>query len=227
MEKAIVLLSGGLDSATCLALAVREDYDVTALSFQYGQRHAVEVERARRLAEAQGAAAHHVIPLDWRGVGGSALTGQGEVPVDNEAPGADGEIPATYVPARNTVFLAHALAWSEVLGAAAIFIGVNQVDWSGYPDCRPSFIEAMQAVARTGTRAGAEGRPVQIRAPLMDKSKAEIIRLACSLDVDLAITVSCYQADAEGRACGRCDSCILRRRGFEEAGVPDPTRYRR
>ena len=225
MDTAIVLLSGGLDSTTCLAVARRDGFGILALTFAYGQRHAVEVDRAREVAEAAGVAAHHVVTLDLAAVGGSVLTGPGRVPRDRPDPSAGG-IPPTYVPARNTVFLAHALAWAEVRGARAVYIGVNHVDWSGYPDCRPEFIAAMQDVARTGTRAGVEGRAPEIRAPLIAMSKAEIIRLAVALGVDLGRTVSCYAADVQGRACGRCDSCLLRQRGFQEAGVPDPARYR-
>jgi 7-cyano-7-deazaguanine synthase len=224
-RRALVLLSGGLDSATCLALAAEEGFRVTALTFQYGQRHGVEVEWARVIARALGAADHQVIGLDLGAVGGSVLTGSGSIPTDREDPAVAG-IPPTYVPARNTIFLAHALAWAEARGIGDIFIGVNHIDSSGYPDCRPAFIDAFQEVARTGTRAGVEGRAPRIRAPLIGMTKAEIIRTACRLGVDASLTVSCYDADAEGRACGRCDSCILRRRGFAEAGIPDSTRYR-
>ena len=224
-KQAIVLLSGGIDSATCAALAVREGFAWTALTFAYGQRHAGEVLRAREIGRALGVAAHRVIAIDLASMGGSVLTGPGAVPRDRGDPAA-GPVPPTYVPARNTVFLAYALAWAEAGGASDIFIGVNHVDWSGYPDCRPEFIESMQRVAETGTRAGAEGRAPAIRAPLLAMRKAEIIRLARSLGVDLGRTLSCYDADAEGRACGRCDSCVLRRRGFAEAGAEDPTPYR-
>ncbi len=223
--QAIVLLSGGIDSATCAALARREGFAVVALTFAYGQRHAVEVARALEIGRALGVDGHHVIAIDLASMGGSVLTGPGEVPRDREDPAA-GPVPPTYVPARNTVFLAYALAWADARGASDVFIGVNHMDWSGYPDCRPEFIESMQRVAATGTRAGAEGRAPAIRAPLLAMRKAEIIRLARSLGLDLARTVSCYDADAEGRACGRCDSCVLRRRGFAEAAVEDPTRYR-
>jgi len=224
-KRAIVLLSGGIDSAVCGAIARREGFEVTALTFSYGQRHAVEVARAREVAFALGVARHHIVTIDLASVGGSVLTGPGAVPCDREDP-ASGPIPPTYVPARNTIFLAYALAWADAAGATDVFIGVNSVDWSGYPDCRPEFIEAMQRVACAGTKAGAEGRAPAIRAPLVSMRKAEIIRLACSLGVDLSLTVSCYQADAEGRACGRCDSCVLRKRGFRDAGIADPTRYR-
>ncbi len=224
-QHAIVLLSGGMDSATCAAIARKEGYAVTALTFAYGQRHAAEVSRACDLARVLGVRAHHVVGIDLASVGGSVLTGPGEVPRDRDEPSA-GPIPPTYVPARNTIFLAYALAWAETRAASDIFIGVNHVDWSGYPDCRPEFIEAMQRVARAGTRAGAEGRAPVIRAPLLSMRKSEIIRLACELGVDLGNTVSCYDADCEGRACGRCDSCLIRKRGFAEAHIADPTRYR-
>ena len=222
---ALVLLSGGLDSATCLALACREAPGVTALTFAYGQRHAVEVERAQALARSLSVEDHHIVRLDLAAVGGSVLTGPGEVPRDREDP-ASGGIPPTYVPARNTIFLAHALAWADAGDFGAIYIGVNHLDYSGYPDCRPAFIEAMREVARQGTKAGAAGRAPEIRTPLISKTKAAIIRLATELGVDLSLTVSCYDADARGRACGRCDSCILRKRGFAEAGIADPTDYR-
>ena len=225
MKNAIVLLSGGLDSATCLGLAKKEGFRITALTFAYGQRHKVEIDRAVKIARSVGIEEHQVIHLDLEAVGGSVLTGPGEVPKDREDP-VSGGIPVTYVPARNTVFLSHALAWAEVKSASDIFIGVNRVDWSGYPDCRPIFLKAMQKVAETGTRAGYEGRAPRIRAPLIDKSKAEIILLARETGLDLSLTVSCYDADSSGRACGRCDSCILRRKGFAEAGVEDPTVYR-
>jgi 7-cyano-7-deazaguanine synthase len=224
-KQAIVLLSGGIDSAACTALARSEGFAVTALTFAYGQRHAVEVACARDVARAQGVVAHHIITMDLASVGGSVLTGPGKVPCDRDDPAA-GPIPPTYVPARNTIFLAYAFAWAEARGASDIFIGVNHVDWSGYPDCRPEFIDAMQRVACVGTKAGVEGRAPVIRAPLLALCKAEIIRLASSLGVDLGSTVSCYDADAEGRACGRCDSCVLRKRGFTGARVADPTRYR-
>ena len=224
-KKAIVLLSGGLDSTTCLYVAKNEGFSITALTFAYGQRHEVEVERALKIARLNEAAEHHVIALELADPEGSFLTGPGEIPIDRQDPSSCG-IPRTYVPARNTVFLAHALAWAEAQSARDIFIGVNHVDWSGYPDCRPIFIAAMQEVAEKGTRAGYEGHAPTIRAPLIDKSKAEIILLAHELGVDFSLTVSCYEADSSGRACGRCDSCILRRKGFAEAGIEDPTVYR-
>jgi len=221
--RAVVLLSGGLDSATCLAIARHAGYDCYALSFGYGQRHGAELAAAARVAKALGAIEHRVMTIDLAAFGGSALTDPGiAVP---EAP-TEG-IPVTYVPARNTVFLSLALAWSEVLGAHDIFIGVNAVDYSGYPDCRPEFVAAFEHVANLATRAAVEGhRPLRIRAPLMSLSKAAIVHRGQSLGVDYALTVSCYQADADGRACGGCDSCRLRREGFASAGVPDPTRYR-
>ncbi len=223
-EKALVLLSGGLDSATCCGVAISEGLRVAALTFRYGQRHAVEVERACAVARSLGVAEHHVVAIDLTAAGGSVLTGPGEIPQDREDPSAAG-IPPTYVPARNTVFLAHALAWAEAREMAQIFIGVNHVDSSGYPDCRPAFIAAFQEVARTGTKAGVAGQAPRIRAPLITMTKAQIVRRAHELGVDLSLTVSCYQPDAEGRACGRCDSCILRRKGFTGAGIPDPTHY--
>jgi len=220
---AVVLLSGGLDSATCLAVARAAGHDCHALSFAYGQRHEAELAAARRVATALGAVQHRVMTIDLAAFGGSALTDAAiAVP---EAPSTG--IPVTYVPARNTIFLAMALAWSEVLGAHDIYIGVNAVDYSGYPDCRPAFIAAFEQVANLATRAAVEGSErLRIRAPLLELSKAGIIRRGVDLGVDYALTVSCYQADARGRACGRCDSCRLRREGFIAAGIPDPTPYR-
>ena len=220
---AVVLVSGGLDSATCLAIARAEGFACHALSFSYGQRHAAELAAATRVAQALGAVEHRVMTIDLAIFGGSALTDPGiAVP---EAPTAG--IPVTYVPARNTVFLSLALAWSEVLGAHDIYIGVNAVDYSGYPDCRPEFVAAFEQMANLATRTGVEGaEPLRIRAPLISLSKAGIIQRGQALGVDYALTVSCYQADVDGRACGRCDSCRLRREGFSAAGLPDPTRYR-
>jgi 7-cyano-7-deazaguanine synthase len=219
---AVLLLSGGLDSATVLALAREQGFVCHALSVEYGQRHGAEIEAARRVARAGGASEHRIMRVDMAGIGGSALTDPAiavpETPTDN--------IPITYVPARNTIMLSLALAWAEVLAASDIFIGVNAVDYSGYPDCRPRFIDAFAALAAVATRAGVEGQPCRIHAPLMNWTKAQIIRAGMRLGVDYALTVSCYQADASGRACGRCDSCRLRRAGFEAAGVPDPTVYR-
>ena len=221
---AVVLVSGGLDSATCLAIAREAGHTCHALSFAYGQRHSAELQAAARVAEALGAVEHRVMTIDLGGFGGSALTDRAiAVP---ESPGTSG-IPITYVPARNTVFLAFALAWSEVLGAHDIYIGVNAVDYSGYPDCRPEFVAAFERMANLATREGVEGEvPLRIRTPLIDLSKADIIRRGTALGVDFAATVSCYQADADGRACGHCDSCRLRREGFLAAGLADPTRYR-
>jgi 7-cyano-7-deazaguanine synthase len=220
---AVVLVSGGLDSATCLAIARAAGFRCHALSFAYGQRHAAELQAAERVAKALGAEQHRVMNIDLAAFGGSALTDRGiAVP---EAPA--GGIPVTYVPARNTVFLSLALAWAEVLGAQDIFIGVNAVDYSGYPDCRPEFVAAFERLANLATRAGVEGTaPIRIRTPLISLSKADIIQRGLELGVSFGVTVSCYQADAEGRACGRCDSCRLRREGFAAAGVADPTRYR-
>jgi len=221
IKKAVVLVSGGLDSATVLAMAREQGYACYALSFDYGQRHGAELQAAARVASALGAAEHKVIKLDLAGIGGSALTDAAiAVP---EQPGEG--IPVTYVPARNTVFLALALGWAEVLAAQDIFIGVNAVDYSGYPDCRPEFIAAFEQTANLATKAGVEGRPFHIHTPLIRLSKAQIISQGMDLGVDYALTVSCYQADALGRACGRCDSCRLRREGFATAGVADPTRY--
>ncbi|MDF2445807.1 MAG: queC [Moraxellaceae bacterium] len=220
-KKAIVLLSGGLDSATCLALARQDGFQPVALSFDYGQRHHAELAAARRLAAASGVSDYRVLRLDLGAIGGSALT-DASIDVPTEASAG---IPVTYVPARNTVFLSFALGLAEVVGADDIYIGVNAVDYSGYPDCRPEFIAAFEQVANLATRAGVEGHRMQIHTPLIALSKAEIIQTGLRLGVDYSLTVSCYQADAEGRACGRCDSCRLRRQGFDAAGVTDPTRY--
>jgi 7-cyano-7-deazaguanine synthase len=223
---AVVLLSGGLDSATVLAVAQQQGFVVHALSFRYGQRHVVELEAAARLAARAGVERHVVAPIDLRLFGGSALTDDLEVPKHQRVEEIGGGIPVTYVPARNTIFLAHALAWAEVLGATDIFIGVNALDYSGYPDCRPEFIEAFETLANLATRAGVEGRAFKVHTPLIDLTKAEIVELGVSLGVDHSSTVSCYDPSGDGLACGRCDSCLLRRKGFEEAGVEDPTRYR-
>ncbi|MBN2415699.1 7-cyano-7-deazaguanine synthase QueC [bacterium] len=227
MEKrAVVLLSGGLDSAVTLAIALSEGYGCRALSFRYGQRHSVELASAEKVAATLGAGEHCVIGLDERSFRGSALTDDIPVPKGRSIDPDTGEIPVTYVPARNTVFLALALAHAEIIDADAIFIGVNALDYSGYPDCRPDFIRAFETVAALGTRRGREGRPFQIRTPLIDLTKAEIIRTGDALGVDFSLTTSCYDPDGGGRACGMCDSCRLRRAGFEAAGVPDPTVYR-
>jgi 7-cyano-7-deazaguanine synthase len=218
---AVVLLSGGLDSATALAIAREQRFACHALSVNYGQRHAAELEAARRVARAGGACEHRFMQVDLAGIGGSALTDRAIAVPE----GASEGIPVTYVPARNTIMLALALAWAEVLEARDIFIGVNVLDSSGYPDCRPEFIEAFGRVAALATRAGVEGKPCRIHTPLIGWTKAEIIREGTRLGVDYGQTVSCYQADAEGRACSRCDACRLRRAGFVAAGLPDPTRY--
>ena len=218
---AVVLVSGGLDSATCLAMARAEGCRCFALSFAYGQRHGAELRAAEQVATGLGAVQHRVMHIDLAAFGGSALT-DSSIAVPEQATSG---IPVTYVPARNTVFLSLALAWAEVLGAHDIFIGVNALDYSGYPDCRPEYIAAFERMANLATKAGVEGDRFHVHAPLIAMTKAEIVREGARLGVDYALTVSCYQADAAGRACGRCDSCRLRARGFAEAGVPDPTRY--
>src|SRR5712691_250772 len=221
--KAVVLLSGGLDSATVLAIARSEGRACYALSFAYGQRHGIELEAARRVAASIGVEDHVIFPMDLRLFGGSALTGDIEVPKDAaDAPG----IPVTYVPARNTIFLSLALGYAEARHAQEIWIGVNAIDYSGYPDCRPEFIAAFQDVIMKGTRSGIEKREPRLVAPLIQMTKAQIIRRGADLGVDFSLTHSCYDPDSQGRACGRCDSCLLRRKGFEEAGVPDPAVYR-
>lgn len=225
-KPAVVLLSGGLDSATALAVARRDGFRCHALTIAYGQRHAVEVETARRVANHLGAVDHRVLELDLRAFGGSALTSDVPVPVDRSTEEMSSGIPVTYVPARNTIFLALALAWAEVLESFDIFVGVNVVDYSGYPDCRPEFIAAYEQLANLATRAGVEKRGrFSIHAPLIHLPKADIIRLGLSLGVDYSLTHSCYDPGEDGGACGRCDSCRLRREGFAAAGVPDPTRY--
>lgn len=220
-RKAVVLVSGGLDSATVLAIAKDQGYECYTLSFDYGQRHRSELAASDRVSDAQGAVIHKTVKLDLRTIGGSALTDENIAVPECETLG----IPVTYVPARNTVFLSIALGWAEVLGASDIFIGVNAVDYSGYPDCRPEFISAFETMANLATKAGVEGSKLTIHAPLLNLTKTEIIRRGDQLGVDYGLTVSCYQADDEGEACGLCDSCRLRRVGFEGAGVPDPTKY--
>lgn len=221
--RAIVLLSGGLDSATCLAIARSEGFDAYALSVSYGQRHAAELVASEKVAQALGAVEHRVAHVDLGQFGGSALTDASiKVPTEGVQPDI---IPVTYVPARNTVMLSLALGWAEVLGANDIFVGVNAVDYSGYPDCRPEFIAAFEAMANLATRAGVEGHRMHIHAPLLKLSKSEIVQRGTSLGVDYSMTVTCYQADDEGRACGQCDACRLRKGGFEAAGIPDPTHY--
>ena len=223
---AVILLSGGLDSATVLAMARAEGYVCHAISFRYGQRHAVELEAAERIAARAGVAEHTIITIDLRQFGGSALTADIAVPKGRSTEDMAGGIPITYVPARNTIFLSYALALAEVRGANDIFIGVNALDYSGYPDCRPAFIESFQHTANLATRAGVEGkRPLRIHTPLMDMYKAEIIVTGTALGVDYGMTVSCYDPAPDGAACGECDSCLLRKKGFAEAGIPDPTRY--
>ncbi len=225
MRKAVVLLSGGLDSATCAAVAKDEGFELYALSFCYGQRHAVEIASARRVAQWLGAKAHHIAEVDLSAFGGALLDETSQVPKDRPPGPHTRTIPPTYVPARNTIFLSYALGWAEVLDASDIFIGVNAVDYSGYPDCRPEYIEAFQKMAALATKRAVEGNNIMIHTPLIGLSKADIIRLGMGLEIDYGITHSCYDPSVDGLACGRCDSCILRRRGFEEAGVVDPTRY--
>jgi 7-cyano-7-deazaguanine synthase len=225
MKRAVVLLSGGIDSTTTLAIAIAEGYNVYALSFDYGQRHRIELEAARRIADSLDAKEHRAAKIDLRVFGGSALTDNFDVPKQRSETQIAHGIPVTYVPARNTIFLAYALAWAEVIPANDIFLGVNAIDYSGYPDCRPEFIEAFENLANLGTKAGVEGRRFQIHTPLIKFSKAQIIRKAIELDVDLALTHSCYDPSPDGVACGECDSCLLRLKGFREAGVEDPIRY--
>lgn len=223
---AVVLLSGGLDSTTCLAIAHEKNFDCYCLTINYGQRHAVELEAGKRVATTFRAVGHVQLDIDLRVFGGSALTGDLAVPKHETSDSIISGIPVTYVPARNTIMLSYALAWAEVLKAKDIFIGVNAVDYSGYPDCRPEFIEAFQKMSRLATKAGVQGTaPVTIHAPLIDLTKAEIIKLGTSLGIDYGLTHSCYDPTKEGKACGHCDSCLLRKKGFEEAGVPDPTSY--
>lgn len=225
MASAVVLLSGGLDSATCLAIARSEGFDVHALTVSYGQRHAQEVEQAKNIAKVLGAASHRVVSLDLRAIGGSSLTADVPVPKDRDEGAITEEIPVTYVPARNTIFLGIALGLAEVVGAADIYIGINALDYSGYPDCRPEFARQFEALANVATKAGVEGTRFSVRAPLLNLTKAQIIQRGVELGIDYGITHSCYDPAPDGRACGRCDSCQLRRKGFREAGVPDPTRY--
>jgi len=226
MASAVLLLSGGLDSTTMLAYAADKGFDVHALTFRYGQRHAAEIEAARRVAKSYHVRDHVVVDIDLRTFGGSALTADIDVPKDRLAADLANGIPITYVPARNIIFLSFGLAWSEVLGASDIFIGVNALDYSGYPDCRPEYVAAYQRMANLATKGGVEGTlPVRIQTPLLHLTKRQIVELGHSLGVDYALTLSCYDPSDDGRACGHCDSCQLRRRGFAEAGVADPTRY--
>src|SRR5215469_7078921 len=225
MKKAVVLLSGGIDSTTTLAIAIAEGYEAWALSFDYGQRHQIETEAARRVANSLGAKEHRLAKIDMRIFGGSALTDNVDVPKKRSETEIGSGIPITYVPARNTIFLAYALAWAEVIPADHIFLGVNAIDYSGYPDCRPEFIEAFESLANLGSKAGVEGRHFQIHTPLIKFSKPEIIRKGVELGVDFSLTHSCYDPSPEGLACGECDSCLLRLKGFREAGIKDPIRY--
>jgi 7-cyano-7-deazaguanine synthase len=228
MRRAVLLLSGGLDSTTMLAYAVAHGYDVHAMTFRYGQRHATEIEAARRVARHYGVADHVVVDIDLRTFGGSALTADIAVPKDRSSDAMATGIPITYVPARNTIFLSFCLAWAEVLGASDIFIGVNALDYSGYPDCRPEYVAAFERLANLATRGGVEGtNPIRIQAPLLHLSKREIVELGQSLDVDYSITLSCYDPAPTGEACGHCDACTLRLKGFAEAGARDPAPYAR
>jgi 7-cyano-7-deazaguanine synthase len=225
MKRAVVLLSGGIDSTTTLAIAIAEGYETYALSFDYGQRHKLEIEAARCVAKSLDAKQHRIAKIDMRIFGGSALTDDIDVPKKRSATEIAYGVPVTYVPARNTIFLGYALAWAEVIPASDIFLGVNAIDYSGYPDGRPEFIEAFETLANLGTKAGVESRRFRIHAPLIKFSKPEIVRKAIELDVDLSLTHSCYDPSPEGLACGECDSCLLRLKGFREAGVRDPIRY--
>ncbi|MBN2325864.1 MAG: 7-cyano-7-deazaguanine synthase QueC [Candidatus Omnitrophica bacterium] len=223
--KAVVLLSGGLDSATVLAIARHHGFECSALSFRYGQRHSVELHAARRVAESQGVQDHRIVDIDLRLFGNSALTDTIDVPKNRPMDQIAGAIPVTYVPARNIIFLSFAIAMAEAMDCFDVFIGVNAIDYSGYPDCRPSFIKAFEDAVQLGTKTGVEGKPIHIHTPLIELTKADIIRQGTALGVDYALTHSCYDPDPEGHACGSCDSCLLRKKGFREAGVPDPTRY--
>jgi 7-cyano-7-deazaguanine synthase len=226
--KAVVLLSGGIDSATTLAIAKDMGFDVYALSFRYGQRHAVELKAARRIAKNFNVVRHLIVDIDLRKIGGSALTADIEVPKNRDAFDMKKDIPATYVPARNTIFLSYALAWAEVVGSGDIFIGVNVLDYSGYPDCRPAYIAAYEKMANLATKAGVEGKQkLKIHAPLIRLSKSEIIRKGIELGVDYNLTHSCYDPSPSGKACGECDSCILRLKGFQDAGFKDPVKYKK
>jgi 7-cyano-7-deazaguanine synthase len=227
MKKAVILSSGGLDSTTAMAIAKIEGFELFSLSFFYGQRHSYELKSAEKIAEAFGVRKHLLINLDLDKIGGSALTDNIDVPKSRSLETMSGEIPVTYVPARNTIFLAHAIAWAEVIESFDIFIGVNSIDFSGYPDCRPEYIAAFEHMANLATKAGIEGKTrLKIRTPLINLTKAEIIRKGIELGVDYSLTHSCYDPDIDGRACGLCDSCLLRIKGFEEAGIRDPAKYR-
>ncbi len=224
-KKAVVLLSGGLDSTTCLALAKRDGFEPVCLSISYGQRHEVELERAKAVAKAMGVNDHRTVSIDLRAIGGSALTDSIAVPKHDDVSQVKAEIPVTYVPARNTIFLGIALGLAEVVKATDLYIGVNAVDYSGYPDCRPEFIRAFESLANLATKAGVEGARFTVHAPLSGMTKADIIRAGIAAGVDYGLTHSCYDPSPDGRACGRCDSCLLRKKGFVDAGVSDPTRY--
>lgn len=223
-RRAVVLVSGGMDSAVTLAVARERGFDCYALTVDYGQRHDAELDAARRIARMLGAAGSKTVPVDLRSIGGSALTADIDVPEHSDAHG-ERDIPVTYVPARNTILLSIALGWAEILDAGDLFCGVNAVDYSGYPDCRPAFVEAFERLANVATKAGVEGRALHVHAPLLRMGKADIVREGLRLGVDFSATVSCYRADPDGRACGHCDACVLRARGFADAGIPDPTRY--
>ena len=225
IPKAVVLLSGGLDSTTTLAIAQRDGFACHALTFQYGQRHAVEIDAARRIAQRMDVVQHFIVPIDLRQFGGSALTSETPVPKDRPTEAMSQGIPITYVPARNTIFLSFALAWAEVLGACDIFLGVNALDYSGYPDCRPEYIAAFEKMANLATKVGVEGKSFTIHTPLIQCTKADIIRRGQELCVDFALTTSCYDPTPEGEACGHCDACLLRRKGFAELGSVDPRAY--
>lgn len=225
-KKAVVLLSGGIDSTTAMAVAKHEGFEIYSLSFSYGQRHAFELKAAQKVADAIGVAEHLVINVDIEKIGGSSLTDDIDVPKDRDEISMSREIPVTYVPARNTIFLSYALAWAEVLESSDIFIGVNAIDYSGYPDCRPEYTEAFERMANLATKAGVEGiTKIRIRTPLIHLTKAQIIKKGAELGIDYSLTHSCYDPGPQGLACGRCDSCFLRKKGFKEAGVTDPTRY--
>jgi len=226
-KKAVILLSGGLDSTTALAIARSEGFEPYTISFRYGQRHEVELEAAKNVSQRSGAKGHTVIDINLRQLGGSALTSDIDVPKGRDAEEMAGNIPVTYVPARNTIFLSIALGWAEVLGASDIFIGVNALDYSGYPDCRPEFIEAFEKMANLGTKAGVEGKGFRIHTPLIRMTKGEIIKKGMELGVDYSLTHSCYDPTPEGLACGECDSCLLRKKGFADAGIKDPLRYKK
>ncbi len=226
VKKAVVLLSGGIDSTTAMAIAKHEGFEIYSLSFSYGQRHAFELKAAQKVADAIGVAEHLVINVDIEKIGGSSLTDDIDVPKDRDEISLSREIPVTYVPARNTIFLSYALAWAEVLESSDIFIGVNAIDYSGYPDCRPEYTEAFERMANLATKAGVEGiTKIRIRTPLIHLTKAQIIKKGVELGIDYSLTHSCYDPGPQGLACGRCDSCFLRKKGFKEAGIPDPTKY--